>query len=45
MTFLEALVWLGTVWAVWRLYCAIDAPTLTSRATHRIADRLWGDPR
>jgi hypothetical protein len=40
VTFLEALVCLVLVWVA---YCAVDAPALTARAAHRLADRLWGD--
>lgn len=43
MTFLEALVYLTLVGLVWVAYCAVDAPTLTARAAHHLAQRLWGD--
>ena len=40
MTAMEWLLWFAAIWAVLFAYCATDAPALTARAAHFLADRI-----
>lgn len=40
MTGVEWLLWFAIAWAVFLAYCATDAPALTARAAHFLADHL-----